>query len=619
MTGRLRRVLEDRCSSNIQTHIVDDCHGHQKNSSWTTTGRRFRKASVSMAVVLEQDVVGTRHRFKNPAMNAPVRSTDSKLGNEFFTPDRKAIASTTQQAQWWSPSASGLMLPHSDFALLRQARDSGSFHNAPDAWFGEAFSLTHRIAMGLPVSHGVVEWFFCLRHLPKGPVACCKADLKNIEGTNLLCLEPRFGADALCLRAVFSVAPEDLKVVCYDWRSWFCQAKTLPIASRRSLRPAVRAVVDMHGVQSSQVAGARAAWWTLGRSVIADYARHFGIHLEAGSSLADVLWAMIKGALDTDDAATLALLRRRVARDASDNPHSEALMQVDEALEVIGHMDVRKVQGRRSMRPAPALPRRRASSPTSWRRRQLCEARRPSRRRGGQEAAPQLLGRRRRFWRCRRTTAHRRMRRRSSRLRRAFGGRWRAGSGAAIAPAAPGSQSPSVGTAAAARLCKHACGACGLSTWRRQRRLAPSALFGGFLRSPLVGGTTLDVVRGRQIERPSGEGHRRLGQGRSLEQNADLRMTSVHGERFSCSATGVLWPSCLRCTYMPAIVHGGVLCPVPSAPLLRLSCVPSCAGVLALERGAVAPSVELRSRSASWGRMHVFSPGARQLHSGLGI
>lgn len=346
----LRRILEERLSANIATQVIEDANGIQKNSSVAGQGRRYRKVSAAMTAVIEQNILSNRHNYTNLNLEAPVRSKESHLGAESFHPERKSmsfdyagIASTSQQAKWWSPTAAGLSSPHADFELLAQARSAGAFSLATQAWLGDALTFDNRIGIGLRDGTGGWQWFLCLRAVPKSALMCWPAVWHTVPGTSHHFLEPDKTAGVV-LKGIFSALEQDLKVVCYQWRSWLWQVRNLPSAFTQNVGVAIRPFVDQHGVQSLLKAGCRSAWWGMSRSAISELCTYFGIAVESGAGLADMCWTMAASALGGSDQELLDILHRRVARDSNNSIFSEALLEVDEALEVIDHMDTRKVQ-----------------------------------------------------------------------------------------------------------------------------------------------------------------------------------------------------------------------------------------------------------------------------------
>lgn len=254
--------------------------------------------------------------------------------------DYTSIASTSAQAGWWSPAASGLSAPHGDFELLRQAKQSGGFHKLSDNWIAEVLGAATRVGIGLRTG-GAWEWLFPLRALSRGALICWPAELIKLDGW--LQMRPQPSATRIVLRGIFSAAPSDLQVVCFEWKPWVWQAKHFTAKTVAGLLPGVRAIVDKFGKQSLQHAGCRCAWWSLSRSTVADLAALFKIPFESGASLADLLWALAKDTLKLDDEHTLDTLYSRVARDSSDSEVASELLQLDEALEVVDHLDCRKV------------------------------------------------------------------------------------------------------------------------------------------------------------------------------------------------------------------------------------------------------------------------------------
>ena len=114
-----------------------------------------------------------------------------------------------------------------------------------------------------------------------------------------------------------------------------------------SVIPAIRPFVD--GPQGTFLEVAcRQCWWNLGFSIIEQYATKLMADYAPGpKTLFDLLWQTVQKVLKLSDDDTLSIVHRRVAKQEP-REASTALLQVDEALEVLEETDVRLVKDERS-------------------------------------------------------------------------------------------------------------------------------------------------------------------------------------------------------------------------------------------------------------------------------
>ena len=71
----------------------------------------------------------------------------------------------------------------------------------------------------------------------------------------------------------------------------------------------------------------------MSRTLVAGFATELKIAVEDSWSLVDLLWAVVKKTLLLDDDDVLRVLHRRIARINDMRPQSEALLEVEEAVE----------------------------------------------------------------------------------------------------------------------------------------------------------------------------------------------------------------------------------------------------------------------------------------------
>lgn len=163
-TPAVEQVLRRRYTGGTSTQICEDLFGSSKNSGHAHTGRLFRRPDRSIYICMKQQVLDQRHRYR-PVPNdlVTLHMKSEKLGNDAFRASRKHrslpfqdVVSTTQQTQWFSPSAQNTVLPFVDLETIAGVAgdDPAAFEVLMDLWVGQVCDLKHRLAFCLAASPG---------------------------------------------------------------------------------------------------------------------------------------------------------------------------------------------------------------------------------------------------------------------------------------------------------------------------------------------------------------------------------------------------------------------------------------------------------------------------------
>jgi len=134
---------------------------------------------------------------------------------------------------------------------------------------------------------------------------------------------------------------DDIECCAIAWRSWAWQKLNLG-AGINSQVVSIRPFVEMEPCSIMQLA-CRKAFWSLSKTVIKGLAEAKGISIESSATLFETLFAVIQDQLGTDDEATLVHVGQRLTAGEISSQFSEALLDIDEAAEVLETYDVRKV------------------------------------------------------------------------------------------------------------------------------------------------------------------------------------------------------------------------------------------------------------------------------------
>ena len=86
------------------------------------------------------------------------------------------------------------------------------------------------------------------------------------------------------------------------------------------------------------------AWWQEERAFLEQLGPHLGIVITKCLSLFDILWLLTQGLLKVNDERTLEIIYTRLAASAAHVPHMEALLEIDEAIQVMDIMDQKRVR-----------------------------------------------------------------------------------------------------------------------------------------------------------------------------------------------------------------------------------------------------------------------------------
>lgn len=81
----------------------------------------------------------------------------------------------------------------------------------------------------------------------------------------------------------------------------------------------------------------------MGCVLVVKYCRGLKIPMHASNSLSDILWSVTTTELELSDESTLEVLYTRFANMKAKLPHSEALMEVEECVEVLEKYDQGKI------------------------------------------------------------------------------------------------------------------------------------------------------------------------------------------------------------------------------------------------------------------------------------
>jgi hypothetical protein len=123
----VQQVAMDHSTGLMQTQIVEDIIGHEKNNKQSQPLLRYRRPVASYMAGLSGKVIQERHQFTPISPDVALLSKGDKLGDAHFYPSRDAqslpfhdIASFQAQAQFYSPQATYNSVPTADLTMHRE-------------------------------------------------------------------------------------------------------------------------------------------------------------------------------------------------------------------------------------------------------------------------------------------------------------------------------------------------------------------------------------------------------------------------------------------------------------------------------------------------------------------
>ena len=149
----------------------------------------------------------------------------------------------------------------------------------------------------------------------------------------------------IVLRSLCTIDQDKVKAVSIEWHSWLWQLSHMG-GQCHGVAPAVGPFLLVDSWEPIHKMASRAAWWSLGRSFLEDIAAHLGIAVAPGSTLLQLLVAMVQWSLMTSDEETMNIVYRRLATEKSRTTHSRTLVEADDAHCVMVRYDQQKLRDR---------------------------------------------------------------------------------------------------------------------------------------------------------------------------------------------------------------------------------------------------------------------------------
>lgn len=211
------------------------------------------------------------------------------------------------------------------------------------AWLGQLCDASHCLAVGRVDPVGDVEWSITIYRFMESSVWCWRCTFVNVIGTELMYLDTERVPAEPCFITVWDTGSDTIRVCTLQWPPWFWQCNTIQ-AGALPKAPAVRPFVTRHGIATSlKELAILYAGWRLSRTALPTFALYWYILVNSSMTLLELVFAMIQQGLCLNDIDTLAIVYLRIVYNDGHAPYSETLLEMEEAVELIGRYDREKV------------------------------------------------------------------------------------------------------------------------------------------------------------------------------------------------------------------------------------------------------------------------------------
>ena len=160
--------------------------------------------------------------------------------------------------------------------------------------------------------------------------------------------EPNLTKREVTLLAVWNL--KKFKAIKIQWRSWAWQRRTLDHEVTDRMVPAIRAFQDgpVHEVFQFMCV---ICFGKLSRLVVENICKVAGEKFSSNQSFFQLLFEIIKRALNLDDGATLDIIAQRFVATEQEDDYAEQVLNIEEAVEVLEDQDIKVLNQERKHLP----------------------------------------------------------------------------------------------------------------------------------------------------------------------------------------------------------------------------------------------------------------------------
>lgn len=260
---RLTELAESHVAGLVQTQIVEDVIGHQKNDKSTKARSRYHRPQASMCSALAAEVITERHKFRGVNADFAVKSKSDKLEAHHFHPTRARqsldfheIATTTAAPPFYSTKADNNNVVVADLCMLREYMKVKSPAVIDNAHLGVLVHFSHRIVLHF-ADDSDTTWWIGLINFPGSSCIvwpcrrmCVPGHRKHYFEIDVNCRDP-------VLKTIYEL--NGWQASTYVWRSWAWQKSQFGDSIAR-WDPAVRMFEDLGPMRPFRLASACAFW-----------------------------------------------------------------------------------------------------------------------------------------------------------------------------------------------------------------------------------------------------------------------------------------------------------------------------------------------------------------------
>jgi hypothetical protein len=345
VTAELIRLVDGRHSGCFVTQAVEEMIGVQKNFRQFKGKRKLRTPARSFANVLSSALLEERHHFKPVSADIAFARQQVFMDKDSFQAEQGnwslkfgTVQSTAPTASWYSPGATTWIAPCSDLHMLRSIHAQGlGWDSVEHAWMGSLFKLSFLVAFHYTAEENKRGWYLGLEHIEGSCVVCWPVTRCTVPGhDDQIYFQPKHDLKEPCL--VFIQAILELEACKLVFRSPLWQWQNLP-GARGVLSHHTRLFVEVSARPVPKLF-AVCAFFDLNRATLEQLAALLGYEVLAGASLFDVLFGLVVFVLGCDENVAIQIVHKRLANIASDTDVTSALLEIDEAANLLEQNDV---------------------------------------------------------------------------------------------------------------------------------------------------------------------------------------------------------------------------------------------------------------------------------------
>lgn len=293
VTAAIRKDVVGHSCGLMQTQIIEDIIGHQKNNKNTQAKLRCRRPVASMCAALAGDVISERHKFRTVSGDYALESKADRLKGSHFRPEAKdaslkfsEIVSTTADAPYWSPKAERNGLSAADLEVVREYMRCRGPVAMDKAELSCVCSCQRRLALRSTEDADPDAFLLAMRSYPRSAAMVwpCRRHAVS-DASNDSYMDFDFSAAEPMMVSIYDLSKwEACKV---EWHSWAWQkitlgrfAGTLTLAIRPVLKGDPKPLIEVCAGE---------AFWALSKANVEMLASAAGVEVDTSGTLCRVL------------------------------------------------------------------------------------------------------------------------------------------------------------------------------------------------------------------------------------------------------------------------------------------------------------------------------------------